>query len=128
VRPEGVHGVDDVVSQDRERRLGLNSPQPAGLESPSAGHSLDRAEGVLDRASARHHLAWISVNPGLHSIKRDLVEESVDRSLGAGSALLFKPTCFAGRGSIADRAIARVFARGLSVSPAAQRIVSDASS
>jgi hypothetical protein len=64
---------------------------------------------VLDGASARHHEAWIGVNPGLHSIERSVVEEPVDRSLGAGRASLLKPARLARRGPIADT-IARVLA------------------
>jgi hypothetical protein len=49
---EGVHGMKDVEGEDRERRFGLHRPETPGEKPPAARHTLDRAEGMLDRASS----------------------------------------------------------------------------
>lgn len=67
---------------------------------------------MFDRASPDSHEARIGVDAGLHAIKRTLIDQAVDRALGAGRASRLQGAARAGRRSIADRSIAGVNAGG----------------
>src|SRR5207237_2584796 len=85
-------------------------------EKPAvAGHSLDRAERVLDGASPAPHQARIGVDARLHAMQGTLVDEPMDRPLRARRTPRLQAARLAGRRTIADRPVARVFARAVHV-------------
>src|SRR5713226_5824959 len=80
----------------------LTDLSPRVKEPASARHPLDRAEGVFDRATARHHQARIGVDPRLHPFERGGIDESMDRPLDARRAPRLQSAVLAGRRSVSD--------------------------
>src|SRR3546814_8456326 len=110
---EGVRSADNVECQDREGSFGFHPPQTAGQEATSARHSLDGAEGMLDRAAPDRHKIRYLLNPTFHPIERALIHEPVNGALISRRTLLFDLASLGGGRSVTDRPISGMLALGI---------------
>jgi hypothetical protein len=62
---------------------------------------LDRAEGMLDRLSARAHRLWVLIEPPLNVFEHMFVFPTGDATPNAGSALILDRTCATSIGPVA---------------------------